>query len=164
MRTPFTTLLAMHHEFDCDVLAGARNCSDAMLHTLHARMGSQDIDMRPPSKYPSVPGRCMRIYIARCYAEKLYVSRHGAKLCVMSSSKRASLPSHGIQLPRLWSPPSDSSGVPTHKVTLLKVSVPLNQEVRSSFSREKHSMSFNSITLVNLGAAHRGLGDICTAK
>ena len=61
----------MHDEFDRDVLAGARNCSDAMLHTLHARMGGLDIDMRPSSKYLSVPGRCMRLYTARCYAEEL---------------------------------------------------------------------------------------------
>ena len=79
MRTSLTTLLAIYFDLDCDVLAEARECSDAMLHTLlHARMGSEDIDMRPPSKYPSVPGRCMRISTARCNAEELYVSRHGA--------------------------------------------------------------------------------------
>ena len=61
----------MPDKFDRDVLAGARNCSDVMLHMLHARMGCQDIDMRPSSKDLSVLGRCMRFYTARYCAEEL---------------------------------------------------------------------------------------------
>ena len=53
-RTPPTTLLAVHHKFERDVLARARKCYAAMAHPLHARVGGQDNDMLPSWKYLSV--------------------------------------------------------------------------------------------------------------